>query len=100
MRNFLYPVFLKATIGFLLLLNSFNCYSQTDSLIFYPVTNPTLQQYIIGRIAVAKDNKLWLSTEKGLISYDGNDVHLYSHTDNDSTSLSGNFISNLFMDNK
>src|SRR5687767_9296975 len=92
---------MKSICVIVLLFNFYiRSFPQSDSLVFYPVNNPVLQQYDIRRISAAKDGKLWLSTGNGLISYDGNDIHVYSHNDNDSTSLGGNDLSQSFMDEK
>ncbi|MEP7373700.1 MAG: histidine kinase [Chitinophagaceae bacterium] len=75
-------------------------YCQADTLVFKPINSSVLQQYDIRRVTVAKDGKLWLTTGNGLISYDGNETHLYTHIDGDTTSLSGHNLSRSFMDEK
>ena len=72
--------------------------AQVDSLVFYPLNNPVLQQYDIRQVTAAKDGKLWLSTGNGLLSYDGNDVHIFLPKEKDSTSLSGHSLSRTFID--
>ena len=74
MRKILISLFVYAYFLFLISLSAF---SQNDSLIFYPVNNPVIQQYDLRQITAAKDGKLWLSTGNGLLSYDGNDVHVF-----------------------
>lgn len=68
----------------LLFLNIFFCYTylsaQTDSITFYPVNNPFLQQYNFQKIIVTKAGKLWLSFGDDLISYDGNDIQTFEGT--------------------
>jgi ligand-binding sensor domain-containing protein/two-component sensor histidine kinase len=97
MRKILISLFVYAYFFFLISLSAF---SQNDSLIFYPVNNPVIQQYDLRQITAAKDGKLWLSTGNGLLSYDGNDVHVFLPKENDSTSLSGHSISRTFLDDK
>jgi len=97
MRKILISLFVYAYFLFLISLSAF---SQNDSLIFYPVNNPVIQQYDLRQITAAKDGKLWLSTGNGLLSYDGNDVHVFLPKENDSTSLSGHSISRTFLDDK
>ncbi|HEY0678596.1 MAG TPA: hypothetical protein VGD17_09930, partial [Chitinophagaceae bacterium] len=50
--------------------------AQMDDTVMHPVINPTLQQHYIQHIFVAPDKKLWLSTNIGLIRYDGNDARV------------------------
>jgi two-component sensor histidine kinase len=85
-------------IIFFFLRNLIIGFAQTDSLIFYPINNPVLQQYDIRKIAAAKDGKLWLSTGNGLLSFDGNDINSFLPKENDSTSLSGHSLSRTFID--
>ena len=80
---------------------SFICaFSQADSLIFQPVNNPVLQQYNIRHINAAADGKLWLSTDNGLLCYDGNDVKIFKHDDKDASSISSDNISKTYQDDK
>src|SRR5215831_17029174 len=43
---------------------------------------------------------IWIGTDNGLTRFDGNDFRTYYHRAYDSTSLSGNYIVNLFEDSK
>jgi hypothetical protein len=52
--------------------------TQSDTLTFHAVNNAKLQQFEIRKIFPGKDGKLWLSTEKGLGVFDGNDVIFYN----------------------
>ncbi len=72
--------------------------AQSERLVFEPVNNSTLQQYNIRSINAGIDNKLWLSTDKGLLCYDGNDVKVFKHDDNDPSSLSSDNISKTYHD--
>jgi two-component sensor histidine kinase len=85
-----------------ILLFSFKVFAQNDSLVFHPVSNQVLQNCEIRNIAAAKDGKLWLSTNKGLASFDGNDVHFFGHKQSDISSMWTNSISFLepLSDNK
>ncbi|MEO7394689.1 MAG: hypothetical protein ABIU11_07065, partial [Chitinophagaceae bacterium] len=72
--------------------------AQTDTLIFQPVNNPILQQYNVKHLTTGKDGKLWLSTDKGLLFYNGNDVKIFKHDDNNPSSLSSDNISRTYPD--
>src|SRR5437868_2579333 len=74
---------------FLFLTGSGIAFAQYDTLVFQPVDNPILQQYDIRTISAGKDGKLFLCTGNGLISFDGSDIHVYSHDENDRETLSG-----------
>jgi len=52
MRKILISLFVYAYFFFLISLSAF---SQNDSLIFYPVNNPVIQQYDLRQITAAKD---------------------------------------------
>ena len=71
-----------------LLLDFIGSFSQSNLKIFYPVNNQVLQQYNIRSLTTDCDGKLWLSTDNGLLSYDGNDVKIFKHDNNDPSSLS------------
>ena len=90
-------------ITFLILLSfgvSIRSFAQKDSLVFQPVNNRVLQQYNIRNLTTDKEGKLWLSTDRGLLSYDGNDVKVFQHRDGDVNSLSSNDIFQTFVDQK
>ncbi|MEP6681892.1 MAG: hypothetical protein ABJA35_01480, partial [Parafilimonas sp.] len=75
-------------------------FSQTDSLVFQPVNNPLLQQYNIRHINTGSDGKLWLSTDNGLLCYDGNDVKIFKHEDGVAFTLSSNNVLKTYTDSK
>ena len=75
-------------------------FSQTNTLTFQPVNNPLLQSYNIRHINTGSDGKLWLSTDNGLLCYDGNDVKIYQHKDNIPFTLSTNNILKTYTDSK
>ena len=54
--------------------------AQNDTLVFYPVNNTLLQQCDIRSITITNDGKLWLSTNKGYCSYDGNNAQILVST--------------------
>src|SRR5688572_15204996 len=92
---------MKSICLILLLLDFYiHSFPQHDSLVFYPVNNPVLHQYDIRRIAAGKDGKLWMSTGNGLLSYNGNDIKVYTHNPDDSSSLTGFSLSRSFIDRK
>jgi hypothetical protein len=70
-------------------------FSQNDTLIFKPIINQVLQQCEIRKINIARDGKLWLSTNKGVASFDGNDVHFFGHIEGDISSMWTSSISFL-----
>jgi len=72
--------------------------AQSDTVVLHPVGNIALQQYSIKRITCARDGKLWLSTNRGLVRYDGNEVRVFEHNEKDSTTLRSNDIENAFLD--
>jgi ligand-binding sensor domain-containing protein/two-component sensor histidine kinase len=74
--------------------------AQSDSLIFHLVNNPALQQFAIRKVCSSKDGKLWLSTDKGVVSFNGNDVRIFDHKDGDTTTLRMSSISKSFPDNR
>jgi hypothetical protein len=74
--------------------------AQSDTLNFYPVRNAALQQFVIRKASTAKDGKLWLATDKGIVSYDGNDTRVFNHIEGDTNTLRGTSISRFFQDNK
>ncbi|CAN5409970.1 histidine kinase [soil metagenome] len=74
--------------------------AQTDTIILHPVNNPDLQQFAIRKICSTKDGKLWLSTDRGVVSFDGNDVQLFSHDEKDSNSIRFSSIMKCYPDSK
>src|SRR5450755_4163109 len=73
-------------------------FGQNDTLVFQPVNNPVLQQYTIRNINAGRDGKLWLSTDNGLLCFDGNDVKVFQHKDDNPYSLTSNDISSTYTD--
>ncbi|MEP7232534.1 MAG: histidine kinase [Ginsengibacter sp.] len=92
--------FKTITIFFYLLTPFLNTFSQKNSLLLQPVNNPNLQQYNIRHINIGADGKLWLSTDNGLLSFDGTDIKAYQHRDEDLFSLSSNNILKTYTDSK
>ena len=90
---------MKSIFLILLLLDFYiQSFAQNDTLVFQPVNNPVLQQYIIRDINTGRDGKLWLSTNNGLLCFDGNDVKVFQHKDDDPYSLTSNDISSTYTD--
>lgn len=73
-------------------------FAQSDTVVLHPVGNIALQQYSIKRISCARDGKLWLSTNRGLVRYDGNEVRVFEHNEKDSTTLRSNDVENAIFD--
>src|SRR5450755_990464 len=73
-------------------------FGQNDTLVFQPVNNPVLQQYTIRTINTGRDGKLWLSTDNGLLCFDGNDVKVFQHKNDDPYSLTSSDISSTYTD--
>ncbi|MFT3746971.1 MAG: histidine kinase [Agriterribacter sp.] len=69
-------------------------------MVFYPVNNPVLQQYDIRKITIGNDGKLWLSADKGVISYDGNDVQFYGRGEGGNIAMDNKSISRSYVDSK
>src|SRR4029078_8153780 len=85
----------------LLLIGSYaQCFAQKDMLVFQPVNNPVLQQYTIRDINAGRDGKLWLSTDNGLLCFDGNDVKVFQHKNGDAYSLTSNDIARTYSDSR
>lgn len=72
--------------------------AQSDSLIFNPVNNPILKEYILRKMCIDKTGKLWFATDKGIVSYDGNDIKVFDYKEGDSSSLIVNSTGRLFLD--
>ena len=75
-------------------------FSQNDSLVLNPVNNPFLKQYSLRKMCVDKRGKLWFTTDKGLLRYDGNDIALFVHKEGDTTSLTTNSQGRLHLDSE
>ncbi len=88
------------SIALNLLLNPGMLFSQKDTLIFYPVNNPVLQQYDIRKIAIAKDGKLWLSADDGVIRYDGNDIRFFGRGEGGNMVMDNTSISRSYFDSE
>ncbi len=75
-------------------------YAQRDTLVFYPLNNQVLQQYDIRKIAIAKDGKLWLSADKGVIRYDGNDIRFFGRGEGGNMVMDNKSISRSYFDSE
>ena len=49
-------------------------------------------------IAQDADGFMWFGGRRGLMRYDGYDIHHYTHDGSDSTSLGFNYVEDLFFD--
>jgi ligand-binding sensor domain-containing protein len=67
-------------------------------LFFTPINNPVLSQYVIRKIAVAKDGKLWLSSDKGVISFDGNEALFFGRGEGGNVAMDNQSISRTSFD--
>ncbi len=79
-------------------LHGISLFPQYDSLIFKIVSNPLLKDYNLRKICADKTGKLWFATDKGVISYDGNDITLFKHEEGDSTTLNVSSSGRLYLD--
>ena len=70
-------------VGFCLIFICIKALSQEDTLIFNPIRNPILQNTEIRNLSIGKDGKLWLCTNKGIASFDGNEVKFFGHRESD-----------------
>ena len=85
-------------IGLLsLLLSITNLLSQT-SVIY--TTGDHISSSLINRIYQDKSGFIWIATEYGLNKFDGNRFVLYTHDENDSTSICNNYSRVVFEDSK
>jgi hypothetical protein len=89
--NWYKAIFLTSSIFFCSLVSR----SQNDTLIFNPIRNQILQNTEIRNFSIAKDGKLWLSTNKGIASFDGNEVKFFGHKESDITTMWSSSISFL-----
>ena len=83
---------------FFITLSFLRASTQPNTLIFQPVNNEVLQKYSIRHISAGKDGKLWLSTDHGLLSFDGNDVKIFKHNDDDANSLRSDDVWRTYTD--
>ncbi|MEO8712680.1 MAG: hypothetical protein ABI405_11180, partial [Parafilimonas sp.] len=74
-----------------------SAFAQNDTLVLSPVNNTVLKQYSLRKMCVDKKGKLWFTTDKGLLCYDGNDIKLFEHKDGDSTTLTTNSQGRLHL---
>lgn len=49
-------------------------------------------------MCIDKTGKLWFATDKGILRFDGNDLVLFNHNDEDSTTLRVNSCGRLYLD--
>ncbi|MGH1363991.1 MAG: two-component regulator propeller domain-containing protein [Calditrichia bacterium] len=74
-------------------------HGQPDNLRFTTISlDQGLSQTSITGMAQDSQGFLWIATEDGLNKYDGNKITIYRHNPDDSTSLSDNYILDLFLD--
>lgn len=69
--------------------------AQPDTLLFHPVNNKDLQQCEIRNITGTADGKIWLSTNKGIAGFDGNEVHFFGHIRGDIKTIWSSSVSFL-----
>lgn len=81
----------------ILLLLATNSQSQT-SVIY--TTGDHISSSLINRIYQDKSGFIWIATEYGLNKFDGNKFTLYTHDDNDSTSICNNYSRVIFEDSR
>lgn len=89
--NWCKVIFFVSSVFFCSLIAS----SQNDTLIFNPVRNQVLQNTEIRNFSISRDGKLWLSTNKGIASFDGNEVEFFGHKESDITTMWSSSISLL-----
>jgi ligand-binding sensor domain-containing protein/anti-sigma regulatory factor (Ser/Thr protein kinase) len=80
------------------LLSFLGAFAQTDTSVFYPVSNHGVQQMNIRKICVAKDGKLWLSTSNGLASFDGSNIRLFGRGEGGNMVMGNRKILNCYPD--
>lgn len=59
-----------------------------------------LSQNYITAIEQDKNGFIWIGTKNGLNKYDGYEMTVYNHIQNDSTSIPNNYIVNIYLDSK
>jgi ligand-binding sensor domain-containing protein len=77
-----------------------NLEAQNEEMVFHPVGNPLLQQYDIRKIAIGKDGRLWLSADKGLIRFDGSDIHFFGRGEGGTLPMHNQSISRSYFDSR
>ena len=83
---------------FLFVLYSQLGFAQNNSLTFQPVDKPVLKEYNLRKLCIDKKGKIWFATDKGVLSYDGNDIKVFEHRGGDSTSMPINSSGRLYLD--
>src|SRR6185295_12091365 len=73
-------------------------HGQPDTLVLSPINNPALNEYNLRRMAVDKNNNLWLGTDKGIVKYDGNDLTVFDHSEKDTNTLTINSLGTIYFD--
>jgi hypothetical protein len=73
-------------------------YGQPDTLVLNPINNPALNEYNLRRMAVDKDNNIWIGTDKGIVKFDGNDLTVFDHSDKDTNTLTINSLGTIYFD--
>lgn len=64
----------------------------------FMLTDKELSSCMINSIHQDRDGIIWISTENGLNRYDGTKVTVFLHRENDSTSISHNYVRYVFED--
>ena len=85
-------------VGLLLFIFFFtNIQIQSQTSVIY-TTGDHISSSLINRIYQDKSGFIWIATEYGLNKFDGNRFTLYTHDDNDSTSICNNYSRVVFED--
>jgi signal transduction histidine kinase/ligand-binding sensor domain-containing protein/ActR/RegA family two-component response regulator len=80
---------------------SFQMFAQNSDAIFQRISSVEgLSHNTISRIMQDSLGFMWFATENGLNKYDGYNTVVYKHNSDDTSSISGNFITALFIDSK
>src|ERR1700712_2976608 len=59
-----------------------------------------LPQGFVSGIVQDKAGFIWITTRNGLARYDGKKFKVFYHDSNDSSSIAGNIITNIFLDSR
>lgn len=86
---------------FILFLSLFKVQAQINDANFQRISSDQgLSHNTISRIIQDSLGFIWLATENGLNKFDGYNTVVYKYDNDDTTSISGNFITALFLDSK
>jgi signal transduction histidine kinase/ligand-binding sensor domain-containing protein len=76
-------------------------YSQTANYKFDHITTKQgLSHSTVSSVIQGRDGFIWIGTIDGLNRFDGYSCKVYKHNPSDSTSISSNFIHNIFLDSR